>query len=76
LHGWFEDQAPRHAKELLEEAERHRLARALKEAGRDGRRAGRRFGRGLAVRIVDFAREAFPGKGVLEQPACEECLSK
>ena len=76
MYGWLDYRARHHAEELLEEAERRRLARALRDAGRNERRAGRRFAHQRASWIMDLVRGTLAGKRILEQPACEECLSK
>ena len=76
MHGWMEVWAHHHAEELIEEAQRHRLAQGLRESRREGRSAVPRFARALArelaCRLVDLAHSA----GVVERPACEEVASK
>ena len=76
MYGWLDYRARHHAEELREEAERRRLARALRDAGRNERHAGRRFAHQRASWIMDLVRGTLAGKGILEQPACEECLSE
>lgn len=76
MYGWLDHWGHHHAKELIEEAERHRLARDLRDAGRNERSAGRRSAQDLAGWIVDLAWGVLAGKGIVEQPACEEHLSK
>jgi len=77
MYGWLDYRARHHAEELREEAERSHLARALRDAGRrNERRAGWRFAHQRTGWIMDLVRETLAGKGILEQPACEECLSK
>jgi hypothetical protein len=76
MYGWLDYRTRHHAEELREEAERSHLARALRDAGRNERRAGRRFAQQRASWIMDLVRGMLAGKGILEQPACEECLSK
>ena len=77
MYEWLDHRARHHAEELREEAERHHLAQALRDAGRNERRAGWRSVHQLAGWIMDLGRGTFAGpKGVLDQPACEECLSK
>jgi hypothetical protein len=76
MYGWLDQESRDHAKELIEEAETQRLARALRYPRRNERPAGRRSAHDLADWIMDLGRGASAGKGVLERPACEECLSK
>jgi hypothetical protein len=76
MYVWLDQESRDHAKELIEEAERQRLARALRDSRQNERPAGRRSANDLADWIMGLGRGAFAGKGVLEQPACEECLSK
>jgi hypothetical protein len=74
MYGWLDHWAHRHAEELIEEAQRRHLARALRDARRNGPPAGRRSTH--ARWMVNLARGAFAGKGAVEQPGCEECFAK
>ena len=72
MHGWLDHWAHRHAEELIEEAQRQHLARALRGARRDGRRSRYR----LAKLMMDLATGAFASKDIVEQPGCEECFAE
>jgi hypothetical protein len=76
MYGWFDHWSLRHAEELIEEAQRYSLARDLRYARRNEPPAGRRSAHDLVGWLVEVARGALAGKGVVEQPACEDCLAK